>query len=1067
MDGLSAAASVIAVIQITGTVVSLCSDYLKAVKNAKHDIERLQGELIDLSTTLQGAQKLLDSPRASKLETSQGFRGALNDCSLQLKDLEAKLKGKLEAVQIIRSFKIRSLKWPLESKDVQNIIEIIRKSKHTFVSALNIDQTTLLLDNLERVEAKEQLEILEWISRVPYGKHHNVVKEARTASTCDWLLDHERFHEWENSNVSVVLWLQGSPGAGKTFLASKVIDHVQGLLDNSPKKNEGFAFFYCNRNETERREPLSVLQSYARQLSTPSGNLNGVPKRLYSLYWNMKQKGSDLGFKSCKDELLELTNIYESTTLVLDALDECELDSRSQLIETIEFLTTNSKSLIRVFISSRPDRDIKNRFVDKPNIEIQATHNAEDIRKFVNGEIVKHGNWAEMSPALQEDIVEVLLENSDGMFQWVYLQVKQILDLESEEAIRARLGKLPETLKEAYDEIYSKIQVRNEYDKLLADRAIMWVMCAFAPLNSEQLLAAIRLDFNDITCLASEINESQLLHICNHLLILDSQRGIWRFSHLSVREYFQKKHWTIEQAHCHTAKVCLALLIETYKELRTSEKPDNSRNQDVFNPGHQLHKEYCGGYWMEHVQTQENLEKDSVLADLLKSFLGSPIESSAQYRGWHHGVRSRGHIYRYDDSPVSDCARAPNNSGVYAMCCFSFYTILSDWWDDAEIWLPEIKHDSDSLLVLAALSGSLPICEILIKGGFDVNMQHGDYGSALAAAAEIGNTEIVKFLVGKGARIDLLLSTGDYGSALAAAAAMGNTEIVKFLVEKGAHIDLLLSTGRCGSALTVAAAGGDTEIVKFLVEKGAHIDLLLSTGFYGSALAAAAAMGNTEIVKFLIEKGAHIGLLLSTGRCGSALTAAAARIEITDSVKFLVEKGAHIDLLLSTGDYGSALAAAAAMGNTEIVKFLVEKGAHIDLLLSTGDYGSALAAAAAAYGGSIKCVKFLVEQGAEIDLVLQTGDYGSALVAAAYWGSKSCVKCLIDAGANVNLRLKTGLYADALCAAQADLPVDLEADEWDDSIDSDFYMATRRRKDQVIELLRYHGAVDDEETLTD
>lgn len=66
MDGLSAVASVIAVIQISGAVLSLCAQYLKAVKNAKSDIEHLQGELSGLRAVLEGAQELLESPNGAR-----------------------------------------------------------------------------------------------------------------------------------------------------------------------------------------------------------------------------------------------------------------------------------------------------------------------------------------------------------------------------------------------------------------------------------------------------------------------------------------------------------------------------------------------------------------------------------------------------------------------------------------------------------------------------------------------------------------------------------------------------------------------------------------------------------------------------------------------------------------------------------------------------------------------------------------------------------------------------------------------------------------------------------------
>jgi hypothetical protein len=63
---------------------------------------------------------------------------------------------------------------------------------------------------LEYVSDSKRMEILDWVSTIPHGKHHNRVKEKRTADTCDWLLRHERFREWEGSSSSILLWLQGS-----------------------------------------------------------------------------------------------------------------------------------------------------------------------------------------------------------------------------------------------------------------------------------------------------------------------------------------------------------------------------------------------------------------------------------------------------------------------------------------------------------------------------------------------------------------------------------------------------------------------------------------------------------------------------------------------------------------------------------------------------------------------------------------------------------------------------------------------------------------------------------------
>jgi hypothetical protein len=138
-------------------------------------------------------------------------------------------------------------------------------------------------------------------------------------------------------------------------------------------------------------------------------------KKLRALWRETTLRGSDFGFDACREQLLESVNLYPRTTLVLDALDECDPGSRDRLVEMIELLLSSSKSLLRVFISSRPDADIRDRFLSRPNIEIQATDNQEDIKKFVNEEIVKHRRWNKISAQLREDVVKTLLARSEGM----------------------------------------------------------------------------------------------------------------------------------------------------------------------------------------------------------------------------------------------------------------------------------------------------------------------------------------------------------------------------------------------------------------------------------------------------------------------------------------------------------------------------------------------------------------------------------------------------------------------------------------------------------------------------
>ncbi|KAH6983522.1 hypothetical protein BKA56DRAFT_549075 [Ilyonectria sp. MPI-CAGE-AT-0026] len=794
---------------------------------------------------------------------------------------------------------------------------------------------------LTQMGEKDHIEILEWISRVPYGKHHETVKSARTDGTGEWLLNHMKFSEWESKDSSAILWLQGSAGTGKTFLTSRVIGRIEGLAHDQ----EGVAYFYCNRNEEERRQPLSIFQSYVRQLAAPQGRPAHMRTRLKKLCLETRQKGSVLNFGSCEDELLESINGYSKTTLILDALDECEQESRWDLVSAMERLMSKAKKTLKIFIASRPDAETRDLFTSHPNIEIQARDNQADIEKFVIAEINKGGRQRRISPRLRQKIVNVILESSHGMFQWASLQINQVLELRTEADIESRLGKLPVGLKKTYDEIYAR-NAEHQHAKIFLDRACMWVMSACRPLHSSELLSAIQVDTClDTIDLPADFTESELLDVCENMLVLDSQRLVWRFSHLSVREYFEGSHFDFWQAHCNVAKVCLKLLINTHESLpdeseaETSDSAHNVEPQDMFNPAHPL-QQYLLDHWAIHVRTydeqmaKEGQEADLNLKCLLKTFLGSPGESSTQYRHWYRRISRR-----YWQRPSSSIATNmviedifPADVTLFAMCRFSFYAVLRDWWDDAEMAVSQVNRQGHNLLTLAVLARCKPICEVLLKQGIQINLllSSEEYGSALDAAvtaADGGSLEMVKFLVDKGAEVNLLLSSGYFGSALAAAAFEGDIETVKFLVDKGAEVNLLLSTGYCGSALAAAVSERNIETVKFLVDKGAEVNLLLSSGYFGSALAAAACNGDTETVKFLVDKGAEVNLLLSSGDFGSALAAAAAASGgYIETVKFLVNKGAKVNLRLSTGIYASALDAATSSGELAVVEFLTEIG---------------------------------------------------------------------------------------------------------------------------------------------
>jgi len=143
MEGLGAAASIIAVIELAAKVASLCLEYSSAVKNARADIDRLRQHTGSLKITVEGAQKLLQGPHGARLETSQKLLETLNDTYSQLGNIATKLEAKLHSgrrAKAMRSLGLRAMRWPFESKDVDKIIANLQRDQASFLAALQIDQ---------------------------------------------------------------------------------------------------------------------------------------------------------------------------------------------------------------------------------------------------------------------------------------------------------------------------------------------------------------------------------------------------------------------------------------------------------------------------------------------------------------------------------------------------------------------------------------------------------------------------------------------------------------------------------------------------------------------------------------------------------------------------------------------------------------------------------------------------------------------------------------------------------------------------------------------------------------
>jgi hypothetical protein len=160
---------------------------------------------------------------------------------------------------------------------------------------------------------------------------------------------------------------------------------------------------------------LSIL----KQLSCKNDNTPVLPPVAAKWHERLSQGSEDrLDLEECIDVILELT-MERPAIIVIDALDECQKETRSGLLEGLDRITQEAGHLVKVFVSSRRDSDIRNHFRKTPKLEIAARDNSQDIADYVTSELGKKiatGKLLNGQPSgeLVADIKDKLTEQAEG-----------------------------------------------------------------------------------------------------------------------------------------------------------------------------------------------------------------------------------------------------------------------------------------------------------------------------------------------------------------------------------------------------------------------------------------------------------------------------------------------------------------------------------------------------------------------------------------------------------------------------------------------------------------------------
>lgn len=101
----------------------------------------------------------------------------------------------------------------------------------------------------------------------PLDTYQNIGKR-RVPGTGDWVRNELLFQTWVETDYPPLLWVSGSPGCGKSFIAQNVISYVQGLSPQRATRGNSasIGYFFFKHTDPETRKFHRALRDIAFQI---------------------------------------------------------------------------------------------------------------------------------------------------------------------------------------------------------------------------------------------------------------------------------------------------------------------------------------------------------------------------------------------------------------------------------------------------------------------------------------------------------------------------------------------------------------------------------------------------------------------------------------------------------------------------------------------------------------------------------------------------------------------------------------------------------------------------------
>ncbi|KAL8717410.1 MAG: hypothetical protein Q9225_005341 [Loekoesia sp. 1 TL-2023] len=384
MDPVGFSASLATLIALTTKTIR----YLSDVKHALNERRSLLQEATSLLQMLIDLQNKVDEPRQPRMWFNDiKVLGTENGPLDQLREALEKLCKKLKTKKGVKNTG-NAFTWALDKDSCNEVLRRIERVKSTIslislgkigrevvraikTETANIDVIKEGVASLHiKEDEKQRREILSWFSPLDFFKTQQDNFMRHVEGTGQWLIDSEAFRSWL-TGPNHTLCCAGIPGAGKSVLASIVVDFLQKQYTSN--RSIATAAIYCNFKEMEVQSPENLIASLCVQILE---DYAPAPQALVKIYESHKGKHSRPRLDDVLNIFKAITDPLQDVYIVVDALDECSLGVGIDLIRILKALTFK----IRLLITTRPIDGIIRELNTQLLVEVLA--NQDDLDKY-------------------------------------------------------------------------------------------------------------------------------------------------------------------------------------------------------------------------------------------------------------------------------------------------------------------------------------------------------------------------------------------------------------------------------------------------------------------------------------------------------------------------------------------------------------------------------------------------------------------------------------------------------------------------------------------------------------